>query len=56
MTQYEIQLRYIARHADRAHLHIQTPKMLMWDVDNEIIYTHLFDEAGNCIEAFWHHA
>jgi hypothetical protein len=32
---------------------IQTPKMLVFIVDDEVTYTHLYDEAGKCIEAFW---
>jgi hypothetical protein len=53
MTHYELQLARIRKYPTRHKVLIQTPKMLVFIVDDEVTYTHLYDEAGKCIEAFW---
>lgn len=54
MTHYELQTARNRKYADRTRVLIQTPKFLMFVVDEEIVYCHEYDETGRCVSATWH--
>lgn len=53
MTHYELQVVRNKKYADRTKVLIQTPRLLMFVVDDEIIYVHEYNEEGRCIHATW---
>jgi hypothetical protein len=53
MTNYELQLRHINRFPERTEILLQTKHLLMYEVDNEIVYVHEFDDDGKCTSANW---
>ena len=54
MTHYELQLARIAKYPTRHKVLIQTPKCLMFVVDDKTVYFHEFNEEGRCVSATWH--
>ena len=53
MTHYELQVARNKKYADRTQVLIQTPKFLMFVVDNKTIYCHEYDDNGKCVNATW---
>lgn len=53
MTHYELQLRHINRYPERTVILLQTKHLLMYEVDNEIVYVHEFDDNGKSVGANW---
>ena len=53
MTHYELQVARNRKYADRTKVLIQTPKFLMFVVDDAITYCHEYDENGKCVSATW---
>ena len=53
MTHYELQLARIAKYPTRHEVLIQTPRLLMFVVDGNTIYTHEYNDEGRCISATW---
>lgn len=56
MTHYEIQIARNKKYADRIKVLLQTPTLLIFEVDHEIVYYHEYDSNGRCIGTFWHFA
>ena len=54
MTHYEIQIARNKKYADRIKVLTQTPTLLIFEVDNEIVYCHKYDSNGCCIDTFWY--
>lgn len=53
MTHYELQVARNRKYADRTEVLIQTPKFLMFVVDQKVTYAHEYDENGKCVHADW---
>lgn len=53
MTHYELQVTRNKKYADRTKVLIQTPKFLMFVVDDKVIYCHEYDDSGRCVNATW---
>lgn len=53
MTHYELQVARNKKYADRTKVLIQTPRLLMFVVDDKFIYTHEYNEEGRCVNATW---
>ena len=53
MTHYELQVARNRKYADRTEVLIQTPKFLMFMVDQKVTYAHEYDENGKCVRADW---
>ena len=51
MTHYELQMARNRKYADRTKVLIQTPRLLMFVVDDKFVYTHEYNEKGRCIKA-----
>lgn len=53
MTHYELQMARNRKYADRTKVLIQTPRLLMFVVDDKFVYIHEYNEEGRCIKASW---
>lgn len=53
MTNYEFQVARNRKYADRTEVLVQTPTLLMFEVDGKVTYVHEYDEHGKCIKATW---